>query len=370
MQFKISKNNLLKPLQAICSVIERNQSTLILNHVFLKLNGNQLCLIGTDLEVEINFTITLEASYPEASITLPARKLMDICRMLEETEALIEFQLKDEQMLVLSGKSRFRLSTLSAVHFPSFSGEAEGVKFVIPAKILLSLFQQTYFAIAQKDVRSFFNGALFKIESDFLTMVATNGHRLALMKEAFHSTVEPAVEAIIPRKGILECQRLLADHPDLDMEVWVGARQISFRSAFFTVVSKLIHGSYPVYQKVIPKKTEHVLWIDRDLLKSALARIAILSNEKFPGVRLEIESGLLKLSANNPEQERAEEEIFISYEGNLLQVSFNIQYLVEILNVLNPGQIKMSLTGSDGTGVIEQPDTYPQALYVLMPIRL
>jgi DNA polymerase-3 subunit beta len=369
MQFEISRDLLLKPLQFIAGVVERRQTLPILSNVLLSLKENELSLTGTDLEVELIMRIKLDKFYAPAEITVPARKLMDICRSFAD-QALLSFRLETEKLILTSGRSRFSLATLPAQDFPKVAGELKGLKLKSTAESLRSLFDQTSFAMAQDDVRYFLNGTLINASKQTLTAVATDGHRLALSTQLLASELDEHINIIVPRKGVNEIQHLLADRDKAEITLSFNTHHVRIAAEDFTLTSKLVDGRYPEYQKVIPKEGGQLLSVDRDVLKTALTRVSILSAEKVRGVRLELTRGQMRLLSNNPEQEQAEDEIEVDYNGDPLEISFNIQYLLDVLSVLNADFIQMHLTNSTGSVLIDQPKTHPNCLYVIMPMRL
>jgi len=369
MQFEIQKNTLLKPLQLLANVVERRQTHPILGNILFILKDDDLSLTGTDSEVELIIHLKLDKFYDPLEITVPARKLMDICRSFSE-EALLTFRVEESKIILTSGRSRFSLMTLPAIDFPKVASELKGLRLKSSANALRSLFEQTAFAMAQNDVRSFLNGTLIHVNKQTLTVVSTDGHRLALSKQSLLSELSEQLNIIVPRKGVSEIQHLLLDKEEMEITLSFDNQHIRLETEEFTLTSKLIDGRYPDYQKVIPKQSHLSVSVDRDLLKAALTRVSILSNEKARGVRLEFRQGYMRLLSNNPDQEQAEDEIEIDYAGESLDMSFNINYLLDVLGVLGAGLITIQLTDAAGSALIEQPQTHPNALYVVMPMRL
>jgi DNA polymerase-3 subunit beta len=369
MKFELSRDALLKPLQFIAGVVERRQTLPILSNVLLSLQGEELFLTGTDLEVELIMRIKLEKDYGQGEVTVPARKLMDICRSLPE-DASLRFELDGNKVSLKSGRSRFSLASLPAADFPEIDSGLTGATVNLSAKALHHLFDQTAFAMAQQDVRYFLNGTLLNTAHQTLTAVATDGHRLSLSKLDCEQPINKETNIIVPRKAVTEIQSLLSDKPDLTIELTLSNNHIRLKADDFILTSKLIDGRYPDYQKVIPKVTGQMLTVDRDVLKRALSRVSVLSNEKMRGVRLELRPGQMKLSANNPEQEQAEDEMEVNYTGEPLEISFNVNYLLDVLNVLSSGDVQLQLSNSLAGTVIDQPEQHPNSLYIVMPMRL
>lgn len=369
MRLNLSRETLLKPLQLVIGVVERKQTMPILSNVLLKAEGSILSFTGTDLEVELVGQTAFEHNAPEAhKITVPGRKLMDICRALPENSPIELFREK-EKIILRSGRSRFTLSTLPAEDFPSVEKHDDQISFSLSQRQLYCLLQRTYFAMAQQDVRYYLNGLLLEVYPDRLRAVATDGHRLATNAVPISTTLEQRLQIIIPRKGVLELLRLLVSSDD-PATVTISNNHIRVATTDFIFTSKLLEGRFPDYERVIPKGSDKFVTIDRDLLKQALYRAAILCNEKFKGVRFELRPGLLRISTNNPEQEAAEEEISIDYTQSDLDIGFNVNYLLDILNTLDPGTVRLAFSDSNNSVLIEQPDNIEDGTFVVMPMRL
>lgn len=371
MQLSTQRETLLKPLQLVMGVVERRQTLPILANVLLSAHSQQLSVTGTDLEVELLSRITLENPLKaEGDITVPGRKLLDLCRALPEG-ATIDLIVDHDRMIVRSGHSRFHLSTLPASDFPTIEKPDVETEFSISQEQLRHLTERTHFAMAQQDVRYYLNGLLLELKEGMIRAVATDGHRLAL--NAVDAPVISTVfaQVIVPRKGITELMRLL-DEKEIELSAMMNSNHIRIEAPSFTFTSKLVDGRFPDYEKVLPKGGDKEIILDRDVLKQALGRASILSNEKFRGVRLQLRSNLLRILANNPEQEEAEEELVISYQGENLDIGFNAGYLLDILNAVQAKQVKITLGDSNASALIE---TYgdgdmDNSLYVVMPMRL
>ncbi len=336
MKLNLIRETLLKPLQQVIGVVERKQTLPILSNVLLSTENNQLSITGTDLEVELIGQTKLGDENLEASrLTLPGRKLIDICRALPEN-APIELHRDKEKIILRSGQSRFMLSTLPADDFPMVEKLECHLKLTLPQYQLHRLLQRTYFAMAQQDVRYYLNGLLLETHPTKLRAVATDGHRLTSHVLGIETAIEHGLQIIIPRKGVIELLRLLADNEN-SVTLMIGNNHVCISTMDFTFTSKLIEGRFPDYERVIPKGGDKQITIDRDLLKQALSRTAILCNEKFKGIRFELRRGLLRILSSNPEQEAAEEEIKIDYTKEELDIGFNVNYLLDILNVVEQG---------------------------------
>ncbi len=367
MKFAVSREALLKPLQLVAGVVERRQTLPVLSNVLLVLEGDQLSLTGTDLEVEILGRLRLEQPGQGGEITVPARKLADICRSLPDGSN-IEFFLEDSRMVVKSGRSRFTLSTLPASDFPNVEDSPGNLQFSCAQQEIKRLIERTAFAMAQQDVRYYLNGMLWEVRQDQLRVVATDGHRMAMCTRAVAVNTGEVIQAIVPRKGVLELSRLLEDSTQ-SVDVTLSANHIRVTSADFTFTSKLVDGKFPEYERVLPRGGNKVVIGPRLELKQAFARTAILSNEKYRGVRLLLSKGVLTIVANNPEQEEAEEQVAVDYAGDGLEVGFNVSYLQDVANVISADHIKITLSDANSSALLEEPEN-SDSLYVVMPMRL
>ena len=365
MKFSISREALIKPLNLVAGVVERRQTLPILSNVLLSLEGTQLSLTGTDLEVELIGRVEVEAGAIDGEITVPARKLVDICKSLPDSSQ-IEFTVDSGKATVKAGRGRFTLSTLPATEFPSVDESAGDQTLEIAQSVVKRLIDRTAFAMAQQDVRYYLNGMLLELKAGRLRMVATDGHRLALCtaNEAV-STGDAAI--IIPRKGVLELSRLL--DTDESIRLVIGSNHIRAANQQFTFTSKLVDGKFPEYERVLPKSADKTVIGQRLELRQAFTRTAILSNEKYRGVRLKLSTDTLDITANNPEQEQAEEVVAVEYQGDELEVGFNVSYLLDVLSVLDGEQIRLSLSDSASSALLEEADE-GESLYVVMPMRL
>ena len=365
MKFSISREALIKPLNLVAGVVERRQTLPILSNVLLNLEGTQLSLTGTDLEVELIGRVEVEAGGVDGDITVPARKLVDICKSLPDSSQ-IEFSVDSGKAMVKAGRGRFTLSTLPATEFPSVDESAGDQTLEVAQSVVKRLIDRTAFAMAQQDVRYYLNGMLLELKAGRLRMVATDGHRLALCtaNEAV-STGDAAI--IIPRKGVLELSRLL--DTDESIRLVIGSNHIRAANQQFTFTSKLVDGKFPEYERVLPKSADKTVIGQRLELRQAFTRTAILSNEKYRGVRLKLSADTLDITANNPEQEQAEEVVAVEYQGEELEVGFNVSYLLDVLSVLDGDQIRLSLSDSASSALLEEADE-GDSLYVVMPMLL
>ncbi len=367
MKFTISREALLKPLQLVAGVVERRQTLPVLANVLVVLEGDQLSLTGTDLEVEIVGRVQLEQPGDSGQITVPARKLFDICRSLPDG-ALIDFIEDGQKVTVKSGRSRFSLATLPANDFPNVEDSAQDLQFSCAQAIIKGLIDSTGFAMAQQDVRYYLNGMLWEVSQGQLRFVATDGHRLAMSTEAIDINCPENKNAILPRKGVVELSRLLEDS-DAEVTVSLGSNHVRAITEHYTFTSKLVDGKFPDYERVLPKNGNKTVIGERAELKQAFARTAILSNEKYRGVRLLLSDGQLTVTANNPEQEEAEEQVTVNYAGDSLEIGFNVSYLQDVVNVLQSENVKFTLSDSNSSALVEAEDG-GNAVYVVMPMRL
>ena len=365
MKIALNREDFLKSLQSIIGVVERRQTMPILANVLFTAEDGILTLTATDLEVELIAKLGYQDG-EKGSVTIPGRKLLDISRSLPN-EATILITLKDDKAIVTSGKSKFSLTTLPANEFPlipSINGEH---KVTVNQGDLRQLIENTQFSMAQQDVRYYLNGLLLEIDENYLKAVATDGHRLAFCQKELSSALAEKKSVIIPRKGVLELQRLLGGASEVEIELGSNHIRIAFESICFT--SKLIDGRFPEYGRVIPSDTSNHLLADKSSLKASLQRTAILSNEKYRGIRLVIKENEITLQAHNPEQEEAEESLVVQYSGVDIEVGFNVNYLIDALNAIDADEVSLSMVDGNSSCLITDPNNQ-QTKFVVMPMRL
>ncbi|GHC29101.1 DNA polymerase III subunit beta [Aidingimonas halophila] len=367
MKFSISREALLRPLTLVAGVVERRQTLPVLSNVLLQVQDDQLALTGTDLEVELIGRVAPDQVDEPGSATVPARKLMDICKSLPE-QSEINFAIEEGRAVLRSGRSRFTLSTLPVAEFPNIEDGPGNIELSLPRGTLKHLIDATSFAMAQQDVRYYLNGMLLELNSNLVRTVATDGHRLAVCSRPADIDVDPPQKLIVPRKGILELTRLLGDS-DEPVNLTVGASHVRAHTGEFTFTSKLVDGKFPDYERVVPRGGDKVLIAERAELRQVLSRTSILSNEKYRGVRLQLEEGNLRVTANNPEQEEAEENVAIEYSGDGMEIGFNVSYLIDVLTVLNEDRVQLTLSDPNSSALMEEPGG-GDAMYVVMPMRL
>lgn len=366
MNFTITRDALLRPLQVVSGAVERRHTLPILSNVLIRVGDNELSVTGTDLEVELVAKVTLEAAVP-GEVTVPARKLLDIVRSLPEGKD-VKLEANGDKVIVRSGRSKFTLSSLPATEFPDIDEWEAEVSFDLARGDLKHLMERTHFSMANQDVRYYLNGMLFEVNDNQLRTVATDGHRLAMSGIELEQSGLPQRQVIVPRKGITELMRLL-ESDDQPVQVAIGQNHIRVRTDGMTFTSKLLDGRFPDYRRVLPQGGDKIVVAERDILRSACSRASILSNEKFRGVRLNLSAGELALTANNPEQEQAEEVIEVEYQGEALEVGFNVNYVLDVLNAIQGEQVKFTLTDSNSSALVED-NADDSALYVVMPMRL
>jgi DNA polymerase-3 subunit beta len=365
MKFSAPREAIFKPLQAVIGVVERRQTMPILSNLLLVVRDGVLSVTATDLEVEL----VAEGAVETAAIgetTVPGRKLHDIVRALPDG-ARVEVALTGDRLSVKAGRSRFTLSTLAAADFPTIEDIAAKDTLELSAAALRELLQRTHFSMAQQDVRYYLNGLLLETEGKTLRGVATDGHRLALAELGLETATARPEQVIVPRKGVLELNRLLPGEGSV--KVTLGASHVRAQFDGLRLTSKLIDGRFPDYGRVIPKNPPNVLIADRSLLRQALQRAAILSNEKYRGVRLQLEGNSVVIQANNPEQEEAVETVEVEYAGEALEIGFNVNYLLDALAAVEGEQVSLAVTDADASCLITQPG-HDEAKFVVMPMRL
>ncbi len=367
MRFTISRDSLVGPLQLVCGAVERRQTLPVLSNVLLVLDGTTLSLTATDLEVELIAKIELANSNEDGEITVPARKFLDICKSLPSED--IEFFLKNQKVTIKCTTNKFSLTTLPASEFPAVEETVGTHEFNIQQCQLKNMMDQTAFAMAQQDVRYYLNGMLFEITEKQLKAVATDGHRLAICDLETELQSDNITQAIIPRKGIQELMRLL-DTSDNQTSVSLGTNHLRVAiTSELMFTTKLIDGRFPEYDRVLPKNGDKTLFANRELLRDALSRASILCNEKYRGIKMNLNDNLLTIHANNPEQEEAEIDIGVEFDGDDLEIGFNVSYLLDVLNTMKCEKIKWTLGDSNASALIEDAND-GNALYVVMPMRL
>ena len=364
---KAPQQKLLETLQSVAGIVERRHTLPILANVLLRKTGGEVEFTTSDLEIQVRTHGTLDGDVGDFATTVGARKLIDILRSLP-ADQVVTLSAAANKLTLTGGKSRFTLQTLPAEDFPLVNESAEfGPAFSVPQKTLKTLINQVHFAMAVHDIRYYLNGILFVAEGKQLTLVATDGHRLGLAQAQLETDI-PKQEVILPRKTVLELQRLLKDE-DTPIEMRFAGNQARFNFSGLEFVTKLVEGKFPDYNRVIPKNHQNAVILGRATLLASLQRAAILTSEKFKGVRVNIEPGLLRIASSNAEQEEAKEEIEIDYEGDSIEVGFNVTYLMDALSNIVQDMVKIELQDGNASALITVPDQ-TGFKYVVMPMRI
>jgi DNA polymerase III subunit beta len=365
MKLTAAREDFLTPLQSVIGVVERRQTMPILANVLLSVREDRLSVTGSDLEVE------LVASRPVAAqqagdVTIPGRKLLDIFRSLAEKTA-VTLSAEGDRVNIRAGRSRFALSSLPASEFPVVDDINAQQTLTVSQADLGRLIGKTHFAMAQQDVRYYLNGMLLETEGKTLRAVATDGHRLALCEAQLPAVARSAQQVIVPRKGVLELQRILGTEGTVELAI--GTNHVRAQIGDIRFTSKLIDGRFPEYGRVVPANPTKKVQADRDQLRQAFQRTAILSNEKYRGIRLALRSGLLTVQAHNPEQEEAEDQVEVRYEGEDLEIGFNVNYLLDALGALDGETVEIGLSDANSSCLVRLPES-TDTKYVVMPMRL
>ena len=366
MKFTTSRENLLTPLQQVVGVIEKRQTLPILSNVLIRLAENRLEFTGTDLEVQL-VTHSVTESGQDGNITVPARKLLDICRLLPDASS-VNVECGADKLSIKSGRSRFSLSTLPAENYPAFDVSSPEVEISLSSRILKKAMEKTLYAMALQDVRYYLNGLLLDLDGALLRAVSSDGHRLAVYEESLEDIKAEPRQVIVPRKGVLELYRLLGDQDEL-ITLQISSNNIRVLMGEVIFSAKLIEGRFPDFRRVMPKDITKVIHLSKDTFKSALTRVAILSTEKVKGVSLEVAGSTMNLQAQNPEHEEAEEELEVRLEGEGVSVGFNASYLLDALNNVDADEVKLSFTDAGNSCLIEDPQN-GKYKFIVMPMRL
>ncbi len=367
MKISVERNQLLAPLQVAHAVVERRQTLPILANVLLTATEHGFRLSATDLEVELSVPGKLDKCTAPGTTTLPARKLLDLCRAMPEGTVLT-LDVSGDRAAIRAGRSRFSLGTLPAAEFPGIDVTGDELPLVLPQRDLRRAIEATHFAMAQQDVRYYLNGMLLEINAGKVRLVATDGHRMAITELPLEVASDLSRRIIVPRKTIIEALRLLGDE-DTPATLGVGHDHLTLSTADVVFKSKVIDGSFPDYEKVVPRNQDKTLVIDRLALRDALGRVAIFANEKYRSVRLQLEPGLLRLSANNAENEEGEDELEVDYSGAGLEIGFNVSYLIDVLNALRSDTVRLHLSDPGSSCLVTDPADGVNR-YVIMPMRL
>ncbi|MBK7060411.1 MAG: DNA polymerase III subunit beta [Rubrivivax sp.] len=365
---KAPQDSLLNTLQSVAGIVERRHTLPVLANVLLRKNGPQIEMTTSDLEIQVRTSAELGGDDGSFATTVGARKLIDILRALP-AEQMVTLSAAQNKLTLQAGKSRFTLQTLPADDFPLVNEAVDfGPTFSVPQKTLKDLINQVHFAMAVHDIRYYLNGILFIAEGRTLTLVATDGHRLGLAQATLESDMPSKQEVILPRKTVLELQRLLKDE-ETPIEMRFAGNQARFSFSGMEFVTKLVEGKFPDYNRVIPKNHRNSLTLGRAPLLACLQRAAILTSEKFKGVRVNLEPGVLRIASSNAEQEEAKEELEVDYEGDAIDIGFNVTYLIDVLANVSHEMVKIELQDSSASALLTVPDR-PGFKYVVMPMRI
>jgi DNA polymerase III subunit beta len=365
MKFTAPREDILGPLQNVIGVVERRQTMPVLSNVLIGARNNRLSMTGTDLEVELVCTRELTIAQ-SGDVTVPGRKFLDILRAVPDGTA-ITIATEGERLSIKAGRSRFTLAMLPASEFPVVDEISAQQTLSVAQGEFRRLIDKTHFSMAQQDVRYYLNGLLLEADGKTLRAVATDGHRLSLCECALETKVAARQQVIIPRKAVGELQRLLGSDGALELQIGNNHVRATIGEVRFT--SKLIDGRFPEYGRVIPSAPTKRIEADCQLLRQALQRTAILSNEKFRGIRLALKTNQLTLSAHNPEQEEAEDQVEVDYSGEDIEIGFNVNYLLDALSAIDGDRVQLGLSDSNSSGLLTQPGS-TTAKYVVMPMRL
>jgi DNA polymerase-3 subunit beta len=369
MQFiKATRDAILKPLQTVAGIVERRHTLPILANVLMRKDGENVSFLATDVEIQIQTTASLGPGKDSGAITVNAKKLLDILRALPEGVE-VTMAVANKKATIAAGKSRFALQTLGAEEFPTVNvNDKFTASFSMPQKQLKHLFQMVHFAMAQQDIRYYLNGLLLVTDGSLVKVVATDGHRLAFCQAEVEGATLARQDVIIPRKTVLELQRLLGDS-DEPVLIDVAANQVRLRFGEVEMVSKLVEGKFPDYQRVIPSGYKKHVGVSREVLASSLARASILTSDKFKGVRLTLSPSVLKIQTTNAEQEEAIEEIEVDYDGEGLDIGFNVSYLQDVLGNLKNEKIQLDFGDANTSALVRMPED-ESFKYVVMPMRI
>ncbi len=365
---KAAQANLLEALQAVAGIVERRHTLPILANVLLRKTGDTIEFTTSDLEIQVRTQAELGGDPGQLATTVGARKLIDILRSLPGDQ-IVTLTAAQNKLTLQGGKSRFTLQTLPADDFPLVNESVDfGPVFSVPQKTLRELVNQVHFAMAVHDIRYYLNGILFIAEGKVLTLVATDGHRLALAQAQLQTDVPSKQEVILPRKTVLELQRLLKD-VDTPIDMRFANNQAKFNFSGMEFVTKLVEGKFPDYNRVIPRNHKNAVVLGRAPLLASLQRAAILTSEKFKGVRVNIEPGVLRIASSNAEQEEAKEELEVDYNGDTIEIGFNVNYLIDVLANSSQEMVKLELQDSSASALFSVPEM-PGFKYVVMPMRI
>jgi DNA polymerase-3 subunit beta len=366
MKIVTDRENLLEPLQKIAAVVERRQTLPILANILINAGSNGIQMTATDLEVELKTKASANCE-GEVDFTVPARKILDITKALPEG-AIINIEINGDKAKLQSGRSRFSLSVLPAQDYPVIEPTPSNIALTVNEGLFKRLIEKTQFAMAQQDVRYYLNGMLLELANGDIRTVATDGHRLALSQSNDVVSKEINIQVILPRKAVIELGRLLSDRDEeIKIELSNSYIKIMLENSVFT--SKLIDGRFPEYQRVMPSGSDKEVEANKGNLRQSLNRASILSNEKYRGIRFSLQPNLLQLQAHNPEQEEAEEELEVQYQGDELNIGFNVGYLIDAISVIEEDEVIIELKDTNSSALMYGKGN-DESKYVIMPMRI
>ncbi len=367
MKFQIDRESLLAPLSHLIGVVEKRQTMPILSNVLMRLSEGVLEITATDTEVQLIARVDVEAG-EEGTVTAPARKLLDIFRLLPD-QSRVNLNVKGDRLMLGAGSSKFSLTTLPVENYPAFDLGQSDLEVTLPATTFRTALEKTLFAIAQQDVRYYLKGLLIDFEGATLRTVASDGHRLAVFQETLADGFAANRQIIVPRKGVLELYRLLADAAD-EVTLQISPNTLRANIGSLSFSTKLIDGRYPDYRRVLPQECATTIVVERDHLRSALGRVGLMTNEKQKSITLEASaSGEMVLTGQSMEQDDAEERLSVTAEGASVSVGFNTGYLIEAINHVSGAELRLSFTPAGNSCLVEDPDD-PRYRCVVMPMRL
>ncbi len=366
MKFIINRETLLIPLQQIVGVIEKRQTIPVLANVLMVVSDDFLTLTGTDLEIQIVAKIGITEAQA-GSITVPARKLLDLCRLLPSGSD-IQLEQQNDKVKVLSNRSKFSLSCLPSEHYPEFAESEMEKQFTINAGKLKNALEKTIFCMANQDVRYYLNGLMLNISNNKFKLVASDGHRLSIFEDKLEHETGFEARIILPRKGVLELYRLL-DNLEAELTVMFSNNNIKITIGHLIFTAKLVDAKYPDFGKVFQQAFYEPISLPKLLLKDTLTRVAVLANEKFKGVTFDIAPGSMKISTHNPEHDEAEEDLTIDYQGELLSIAFNAQYLLDAVSNLDSDTAVLTIASNASSCFIDEPSQC-EYKFIVMPMRL
>ena len=367
MNIKINRSILLPALNLVSSVVEKRQTLPILANLYVNHVDGIIHLVGTDLEVEISEKVS-GADGDNGSFTVSSRKILDIVRMLPE-DAVISFKQDSDNVIISSGRSRYTLKTLSAEDFPRIEADNWEERFKINQLVLKGLLDKTAFAMAVQDVRYYLNGVLFELEKDTLRAIATDGHRLAQTDVDIALDINATRQLIVPRKAVSEINRFLDGNNEVELTIEISKNHLKLSKDETVLITKLIDGKFPEFKGVLETDLNIKFTSNRAQFIETMNRAAVLTTDRFKGVKIALEPGVMRIIANNPEQEEAVEELEVDYSGDSIETGYNISYLIEAARVVNNENIELNLQGNDGICIIKQPED-PRSTWLVMPMRI